>query len=219
MKNVRHIYYQLYENFGNLGWWPGDSPDEVIIGAILTQNTSWNNVEKSLSKLKKANLLSIGRLRNAKRDELAELIRSSGFFNQKSERLIVISREIIDQFGSLEGLRKAGLERATFFLSGLNGIGKETLDSILLYALDFPKFVIDSYTIRIFSRIGLTTGNEKSDEIQGIVESELCHDVDTLKNFHGMIVELAKQYCRKKPLCKNCPVKDKCSYYEEVIVP
>lgn len=219
MKELKTLYDQLYEVYGDLGWWPGNSPDEVIIGAILTQNTSWANVEKSLSRLREEGLLSLSKVAGMDKGRIAELIRSSGFYNQKSERILIISREIIGKYGSVETLRNAGIEEASDFLKGLNGIGKETLDSILLYALDFPKFVIDSYTIRIFGRFGLIEKEEKPEDIQKSVEMELEYDIFKLKNLHGMLVELAKQHCRKKPLCNSCPLKNDCEYYREVMVP
>lgn len=219
MSSYIQFYSRLYDIYGDLGWWPADSPDEVLIGTILTQNTSWKNVEKSISELRRANLLSLKSLAASNEEDLAGIIKSSGFFNQKSERLIGISRKILERYGDFEGLRSSGPEEATSFLKSIKGVGKETLDSILLYALGFPRFIIDKYTVRIFRRFGLVSDDQNADEIQEQVEEELHGNVGLLKNFHGMIVEMAKDYCRKKPLCEHCPVKLDCRHYNDVMLP
>ncbi|PYB68893.1 endonuclease III domain-containing protein [Thermoplasma sp. Kam2015] len=200
------IYDDLFCIYGDLRWWPADSRDEVVIGAILTQNTSWNNVEKAISRLKENGLMTLADISRCDRQKLAEIIRPAGFYNQKADRLISISRSVVERFGSIENIKD--LQTAISFFSGLKGIGQETLDSILLYALDFPVFVIDRYTKRFIERCyGITGENIKRD-----VEEEI-NDVRRLKNLHAMIVQISKDHCRKVPECEGCPLNNRCIYF------
>lgn len=205
------FYERLYSKYGNTGWWPADSRDEVIIGAILTQNTSWKNVEISLDKMREKGVLSLLAISSADQALLRETIRSSGFYNQKSERLMEISRSIVNTYGNVGKMMEADIYGITTFLSQLKGVGQETLDSILLYALDRPVFVVDKYTIRILSRIGIQ-GIDGIDSIKKMVHEHLGNDVEKLKNLHGMIVYLGKDFCKAKPECSGCPVKDVCDF-------
>ncbi|KAA8922773.1 endonuclease III domain-containing protein [Thermoplasma sp.] len=201
------VYDDLFRIYGDLHWWPADSKDEVVIGAILTQNTSWKNVEKAMKSLKERHLNSLAEISRCDVKDLAEIIRSSGFYNQKAERLISLSRSVIDRFGGLENIRDAGV--AESFFSSMKGIGRETLDSILLYALDFPVFVVDKYTIRFLERCYGIPGKG----IRESVEAEI-KDVDRLKNLHAMIVQISKDHCKKIPECDGCPLNSKCRYYD-----
>lgn len=211
---LKTFYERLFERYGDTGWWPGDTRDEVIIGAVLTQNTSWTNVEMALQKLREAGILSLQRIGETERQPLSGLIRSSGFYNQKSERLILLSREIISRYGDVSGMLRRDLQELTNFLKPLKGVGQETLDSILLYALDKPVFVVDKYTMRIFSRAGINESNNIS-EIKNLVSQVFGQDLEKLKNLHGMIVFLAKDHCKSKPVCSNCPLLEICSYREK----
>ena len=213
--NIEHV---LFSQYGDLKWWPANTPDEVLIGAILTQNTSWKNVEKAIDNLASEHLLDLRSLSNASREKISTLIKPSGFYNQKTERLLGISRKIYSEFGSLHNLSSQGLQFCIDYLGKMKGIGRETMDSILLYAMDFPRFVIDKYTIRFMTRYGLFQNSidiEKLESIPGILK----HDIQRLKNFHALIVELSKNFCRSEPLCKNCILNKNCKYYKDKSVP
>ncbi len=205
------LYDRLYSYFGETGWWPADSPDEVIIGSILTQNTAWKNVEMSLNEMKANNITTLEQLANTDPRKLQTIIRSSGFFRQKSSRLVAISSAIIGSFGSIDNMKEQKTEELQSFLSSLTGIGQETMDCILLYVLNKPEFVVDKYTIRILERIGI----QESPTVKGIkhyVRGSFSRGTTGMKNFHGMFVELAKNFCTVKPKCDGCPVRKKCDY-------
>lgn len=209
--DISELHEILLNKYGDVGWWPGDSDEEILIGAILTQNTSWSNVEKAINMLKMNGMLSLSAIANSDPGRIAPLIRSSGYYNQKGMRLFSISKAILDKYGSLSKMRLAGPEEADNFLMSLKGIGRETCDSILNYALDFPVFVVDKYTLRIFRRTGI--GDLNIDEAKDLVYGSIGRDTETLKNLHGMIVFLGKDYCKTKPDCGNCPVNVKCLYF------
>lgn len=209
--SIQTLYNLLFSHFGDTGWWPAESPDEIIMGTILTQNTSWNNVEVSLRNMKAHGILTLLDLSNAKSEELGEIIRSSGFYRQKSSRLINISRAILEKYGNLKEMGKHDTEDLKIFLSKLNGVGQETMDCILLYVLEKPEFVVDKYTLRILRRTGIVKSPSLY-EVKQIVEIGLSNDIHKLKNFHGMFVELAKNFCRVKPQCGGCPLIKKCDY-------
>lgn len=211
MMDISELHKILLDKYGDVGWWPGESDEEILIGAVLTQNTSWSNVEKAINSLKTSGMLSLSSIANSDPGRIAPLIRSSGYYNQKGRRLVLISRSILEKYGSLGNIRLAGLEEANNFLMSLNGIGRETCDSILNYALDFPVFVVDKYTLRIFSRTGI--GDMNVDEAKSLVYSSIGRDTAILKNLHGMIVFLGKDYCKTKPVCDGCPLNIKCQYF------
>lgn len=214
----RELYNRLFVRYGDLGWWPADSREEVIIGAVLTQNTSWKNVEKSLDKLRKNSLITLSDIATAPPELVMESIRSSGFYNQKSLYLRELSRKITEKYGTLENLQSTGQANAKDFLLSSKGVGYETMESIMLYALDFPVSVVDAYTIRILGRI-LGKGKFRREKLREEMESDLNWDVDRLKNYHAMTVQLAKDFCRKKPLCVSCPLKNGCSYFMDLSSP
>ncbi len=206
---LKIIYKKLFEYYGPQHWWPGETKLEIIVGAILTQNTSWRNVEKSIEKLKFANMLNFESLLNADVGTLESMIRNSGFYRQKARRIKNFIEEINKRFGSIEGMEGEGLRE---ILLGIKGIGKETADSILLYALDKPFFVVDAYTLRIFKRYGIidNESKEKYDEIRQMVENAFEKNLDDLKEFHALLVKLGKDHCRKRPLCEGCPLGIEC---------
>ncbi len=213
--NIKNIYEKLFSFYGDLHWWPGDSDFEVLIGAVLTQNTSWKNVEKAIKSLKDHGDLSMDRIINMDEESLALRIKSAGFYNQKARYLKGICKAIKIKYDSLENM-KNNFNEVYDFLSKLNGIGPETRDSILLYALNYKTFVIDKYTLRFFSRLYNKEFSYK--DIKENTERSL-NTIFELKNFHAMIVELSKDYCRKKPLCIKCPMNDICSYGNNGAVP
>ncbi len=211
----------LFRRYGDLKWWPSETADEMAIGAILTQNTSWKNVEKSLSNLRYLDALSCGQIVSMPESELEKAIRSSGFFRQKSMRIKAMCRAVYEEFGNFESMAKiADLEYARSFLSSLNGIGRETMNSILLYGLGFPVFVMDKYTGRIISRLGYDLEESRKELPEGVIEKALKHDVPRLRNLHAMFVEVGKNHCRKSPICGSCPLEKICDYSgKDEIVP
>lgn len=205
-KHLLQIYQILFEEFGPQHWWPAETRDEVIIGAVLTQNTNWTNVEKAIANLKAQKLLSLAALAKSKADQVAKCIRPSGYYNQKAERLILVSK-------ALAGYQtpESQAEFRAFLLS-LKGIGPETADSILLYAYKIPVFVVDAYTKRIFSRLGLCRADSRYNEVQNLFMNHLQRDAQLYNEYHALLVRLAKLSCRKQPICQTCPVQELCSY-------
>jgi len=213
-KSLLFLYQKLFEHFGPLNWWPADSPFEVVIGAILTQNTAWTNVEQALANLKKAGLLSARSIAETPVHQLEGLIRPSGFFRQKAIRLQNLSRHLVMEWQSnLNDFCSGPLEESRTRLLAMPGIGPETADSILLYAANRPSFVIDAYTRRIFVRIGVLQGNEKYDEIRKFFMQQLPEDVTLYNEYHAQIVALAKTCCKKRnPFCHQCPLGKYCCF-------
>jgi endonuclease-3 related protein len=226
------LYRVLYTKFGKQYWWPADkryhkknNSDfrfEIIIGAILTQNTAWSNVEKAIFNLKNNDMLNIQYLINVDLDNLADIIRPSGFFNQKAERLITISSFLKNNFNS--NLNKFFNQEIKYLrnqLLSLNGIGPETADSIILYAGRKPIFVVDAYTKRLCERIPLES-KIRYDDIQDFFEKDLTKNfktkdlVNIYNEFHALIVKHAKIYCKKKPNCYNCPLKQQCNFFKKL---
>ncbi len=210
--NLLEIYELLYRHFGDLGWWPADNDEEIIIGAVLTQNTSWKNVEIALRRMKEYQILGIAEIYKSNEETIKKAIMPSGFYNRKATTLKQLSAGIIERFGSVEAMKKQTAIDVTNFLRSIHGIGPETRDDILLYALGFPAFIIDSYTTRIFTRF---TGKEKyqHDLLAGKVPlSDLALNIEELKNVHAMLVLTAKEHCRKNPVCRGCPMETKCSF-------
>ncbi|NOX71427.1 MAG: endonuclease III domain-containing protein [Candidatus Micrarchaeota archaeon] len=203
------IYNKLLSHYGNQNWWPAGTRFEVIVGAILTQNTNWKNVEKAISNLKNVGKLNINSIVHMKRSELEELIKPSGFYRQKAERLQSFCSFILDNFGSIESMFKTKPEKLRDIILMQNGIGPETADSILLYAGDLPFFVVDAYTRRLLKRVGIGR-LESYEEIRHLFESNLPPDVRIYKEYHALIVELSKGFCKKKPSCNGCPLTDIC---------
>jgi len=211
---IMDVYYLLLEKFGEQEWWPmkrtfRPKEFEVIVGAILTQNTNWKNVEKALDKLEEAKLTDAKKISKTHTKKLESTVRSSGFYKQKAERLKDVSKKSAEKYFYKNVTREE--------LLSIKGIGKETADSILLYACDRPFFVIDAYTKRIFSRLGMIHDKLEYDKIRAFFENGLPKDIYIYKEFHALIVELAKSYCKKKPLCDECPLKDLCKFYLEDI--
>ncbi len=217
--SLPEMYGKLYSEMGDLGWWPGETSEEVLIGAILTQNTSWTNVEKALAHLREEGCLSLECIATMEKERLSEVIRSAGFHNQKAERLIDLSSLIISRYGSLEEMASESPEELSEFLISRRGIGEETRDAILLYALNKRAFVVDKYTHRIFVRTGIISDESGMPEAKESIEKDDGYTLDMLKNFHGMIVRLAKEHCRKKPICSGCPLSGSCRYYTETMLP
>lgn len=203
------IYDLLDGHFGPLHWWPAESPFEVMIGAVLTQNTSWKNVEKSIASLQQANLLSFFSLLALPEQDLAGYIRSSGYYNLKAKRLknllLMIDREY---HGDVDALFADDTRRARQLLLQVKGIGPETADSILLYGGGHPTFVVDAYTYRILSRHSMIPEECDYQYIQDLFMDNLEHDAPMFNQYHALLVRTAKHYCKKTdPLCDRCPLQ------------
>ncbi len=206
---LREIFERLYDHFGPQGWWPGEDPFEICVGAILTQNTNWQNVERAIENLKKRGLLDPKKLYKLSREELAALIRPAGYFRVKAQRLKNFLRFLHEEYqGELERLFAEGLPRAREKLLSVSGIGPETADSILLYAGGIPIFVIDAYTRRILLRHGLATEEMGYDELQEFFMKNLPEDPELFNEYHALLVACGKHYCRpRRPVCENCPLQ------------
>lgn len=219
MVNLYDIYKVLYKHLGPQGWWPITPENsikpvyrrentlkekndveklEISLGAILAQNTTWKNAEKAVSNLKRAGLFDREKLRQVDIKKLAEIIKPAGYYNQKAKKII----EFIRYNGEIT--RKA--------LLSIWGIGPETADSILLYAYNMPEFVVDAYTKRIFSRLGFFPENTSYEDVKKMFQDELPKNYVIFNEYHALIVEIGKRYCRKKPVCSDCPLKDICDY-------
>ncbi len=207
-RDLRGIFRALLRRFGPQRWWPGDSPFEIMAGAILTQNTNWANVEKAIVNLKRANALDPAIMRGLTEHKLAALIRPSGYYNIKARRLKAFLEFYCGVYGASPAVmarQDAAVVRG--HLLSVSGIGPETADSILLYALNKPVFVIDAYTKRLCVRHGLVGEDAGYDDLQRFFLSRLPVDTALFNEFHALIVKLGKEYCLKnKPLCDRCPL-------------
>jgi endonuclease-3 related protein len=207
-KKLIKIYQKLYSSIGPRHWWPGDSPFEVIIGAILTQNTSWKNVEIAIRALKEKNLLDPLKLYRVGDRLLANTIKSSGFFNIKAKRIKTFMRFLFENYqGSLKKMFSENLTPLREKLLKINGIGPETADSILLYAGGKPIFVVDAYTKRILARHNLISKTASYSEIQELFMENLKKDAGMFNEYHALLVYTGKYFCKKTPNCENCPMK------------
>jgi endonuclease III related protein len=207
-EQLLRIYRKLFDAFGPQNWWPGETPFEVAVGAILTQNTNWANVEKAIKNLKTAGLLSPSALHSIPHQNLAELIRPAGYFNIKAIRLKNFMIFLMTNYnGSMEEMKKERSGTIRRKLLSVNGIGPETADSIILYALEKPVFVIDAYTKRIFSRHNILNDEDLYDEFQELFHSNLKKNSRLFNEYHALIVKLAKENCRTRPICSGCPLE------------
>ena len=208
-KALTAIYKVLSRAYGPQHWWPGDTPFEVMVGAVLTQNTAWTNVEKAIANLKKSRLLSLSRLHGAPGRRLASLIRPIGYFNIKAQRLKSLTAFVAGRYrGSLKRMFADDPRTLREGLLGVNGIGPETADSILLYAANRPYFVVDAYTKRVFGRHGLIADGAVYHEVQQLFMGNLPADVRLYNEYHALIVRIGKERCKKnRPLCAGCPLE------------
>jgi endonuclease III related protein len=209
--NLRNELFEIYEkmngHFGDLKWWPADEPFEVMVGAILTQNTAWTNVEKAIAALKERNFLNPGAILRIPEEELAELIRPSGYYHLKAARLRSYVRFFTEHYsGNVAIMRKETLSVLREKLLAVWGIGRETADSILLYACEKPIFVIDAYTKRILSRHHLVTEDLTYEGIQDLFMRNLPHEPSLFNQYHALFVNTGKIFCRRNPDCAGCPL-------------
>ncbi len=201
------MYQGLHDHFGPQHWWPAETPTEMIIGAVLTQNTAWRNVEVALSVLRQQNLLTLSALHAVSENRLALFIRSSGFFNVKARRLKNLVGFIHETYGgSLDRMFAQAGKTLRAQLLSVSGIGPETADSILLYAGAFPIFVVDAYTRRIFLRHRLIDTSDGYASVQSFFMRRLPHRAPLFNEYHALIVRTAKVYCKREPACEVCPL-------------
>lgn len=206
---LREAYDKLLAAYGPQHWWPAETRLEVLIGAILTQNTSWKNVERAIENLKASDVLSLPALFDLSSEELEELLRPSGYYRQKAAKLQRVLTLIQEQFdGSLDALFALDLESLRETLLRVNGIGPETADAICLYAADKPTFVIDAYTNRVVKRHGWADMEAGYYELKEQFETALPHDPQLFGEYHALLVEVGKRHCKKTPDCEGCPLQE-----------
>jgi len=203
------MYRALNRSFGPLHWWPGDTPFEVAVGAILTQNTNWANVQKAIGRIKAREALEPAVLYGLDEEALEELIRPSGYYRVKARRLKAFLAVLCGDFGGdLEEMLSGDLVETRRRLLAISGIGEETADSILLYAGGRPVFVVDAYTRRILERHGILKGRASYGDIQRLFMDALPPDADLYNQYHALVVETGKRFCRKEPRCGECPLRE-----------
>lgn len=203
-------YYEAMSRaLGPMHWWPAQTPFEVIVGAILTQSTAWGNVERAIANLRSARLLTPSAMRAVRSQRLAEMVRPSGYFRQKAKKLKAFVGFLQTEYGgSLKRMFESPTLELREKLLAVNGIGPETADSILLYAGNHPVFVVDAYTHRILERHGITDGKPDYDGVRSLIEGALPRSAELYNEFHALIVNTGKNWCRKKaPRCEECPLR------------
>lgn len=208
-RKLRSVYQSLFDCYGPQAWWPADSPFEVMVGAVLTQNTAWINVERAIANLINAQALDATRILELAESQLAEHLRPSGYFNIKARRLRNFCRWYLD-VGAKSQLATRETDALRQALLTVNGIGPETADDILLYAFERPVFVIDAYTRRLFRRLGVIEGAEDYETLRQGFESALGSDESLFNEYHALIVAHVKNVCRVRPRCAECVLRKRC---------
>ena len=213
------VYGRLHEAYGPQRWWPGETPFEVIVGAILTQSAAWTNVEKAIANLKAAGALSPEGLARLDEGELAGIVRPAGYFNAKARKLKAFVEMLRAEFGGdpstplrtgLERMLAAPVAELRPLLLATHGIGPETADAVLLYAAGRPAFVIDAYTRRLFSRLAVAPDRDTYDAWQALFAGNLEPDAALFNEYHALIVRHGKERCRRRPVCDGCPLLAVC---------
>jgi len=212
MISLTDLYSTLYSRYGDLGWWPAKDTYEMCIGAILTQNTSWSSVEKAIANF--GGRLSPEFVNSISDPELTEIIRPSGFFNQKAARIRSLTHWLSKYDYAPEKAAHVSTEGLGDQRLGIKGVGRETADSILVYAFGRLSFVVDAYTRRLLGRLGYDVPADY-DDIRTMIESAIDRDLYLYNNFHAVIVEHCKQHCLKKPRCDGCPLASHCVFKEQ----
>jgi endonuclease-3 related protein len=203
------IHDRLFDAFGPQHWWPGDSPFEVIVGAVLVQNTAWKNVSRAIDNLREAGLRSPEAIHELPAAELEELIQPAGYFRLKTKRLKNVVAFIVDRYGgSLDDMFAVDLAALREELLAINGVGPETADSILLYAGDLPTFVVDTYTARVFKRHEWVDVDADYHDLKEYFESQLEESVPLFNEYHALLVRIGHEFCRRAPKCDECPLRD-----------
>jgi len=208
-RKLRTVFDELFKEHGPQRWWPGETAFEIMVGAVLTQNTAWSNVEKAIGNLVAKGRLDPAAIMAARNDHLAGWLRPSGYFNVKAVRLKNFCRWYL-QAGGFEQLDREETDKLRRSLLAVNGVGRETADDILLYAFNRPVFVIDAYTRRLFARLGLFAGDEDYDVMRRAIEQVLGPDVPLFNEYHALIVRHARESCRVRPRCAGCVLARGC---------
>lgn len=216
MDKIILVYNKLLEYYSEQHWWPCNNEYEMMVGAILTQNTNWKNVEKAIKNL--GNLLNPVDILQLDNSILSELIRSSGYYNQKTIKLKILTQWYKKYDFNIGKVRVMNGDYIRNELLGLYGVGNETADSILLYALKKPYFIIDTYTRRLFSRLGYNVP-KKYDEFRLFIEENIKKDIQIYNEFHALIVIHGKHFCLKKPQCTGCPINYFCPWFSLEFIP
>jgi len=230
--SILEIYEKLLNHFGEQKWWPVTNQDsvkptyekrdrlterqkfEICVGAILTQNTNWKNVEIAIENLNKENLIDIRKIKKVDTKKLARLIKSSGYYNQKAIKLKIFAKYLAENYkGNLKEFFRQDIEKLREELLTIKGVGPETADSIILYAAERPVFVVDAYTKRIMNRIGFK--EESYEELQNLFMENLEKSSQLFNEYHALLVELGKKICKTKPLCDKCPINNECNYKKQ----
>lgn len=206
---LHQVFKSLLSEYGRQHWWPGDSPFEIMVGAVLTQNTAWTNVEKAIVNLVTAGCLDPQAIVGSGQQQLAQMLKPSGYFNVKAKRLMNCCRWYLEN-GEYNALRHWNTGALRNALLKINGVGPETADDIMLYAFNRPVFVIDAYTRRLFSRLRLVDGDASYEILRRVFETSLPKDAILFNEYHALIVRHAKQVCRIKPLCTDCCLMERC---------
>ncbi len=210
------VYNRLFAQYGPQGWWPSDGPFETVVGAVLTQNTAWVNVDKALANLRAADAMSPAAIRAMPESSLAELVRPSGYFNTKAKKLKAIAKHLASYDDDLERWRNRQAKELRAELLSVYGIGPETADDIVLYAADLPSFVIDAYTQRILNRVGVLPEKRTYEDYQALFEDNLPHEATLFNEYHALLDAHAKLVCRKRaPDCAKCVLRDLCREGQE----
>ena len=202
------MYEAMRSRFGHQGWWPGNGPLEICVGAILTQNTNWRNVTRAIENLRAAGCLSVTKLNDMETDELAELIRPAGYFNVKAKRLKNFIAAVAEGFADdIEGFLDRPASALREELLAVNGIGRETADSMVLYAAGKLSFVVDAYTYRVLLRHRLIAPEDDYDRVKELMESSLPDEAELWNDYHAQLVAVGKQFCRPRAKCEGCPLE------------
>jgi endonuclease III related protein len=206
---LKDVFDRLYSHYGPRHWWPADSAFEVLVGAVLVQNTAWDNVRKAIDRLRGEDLLEPHALYAVPLERLEELIRSAGYFRVKARRLHNLLEFLVERYdGSLEAMFRTALPELRESLLTVSGVGPETADSILLYAGGLPTFVVDAYTHRMLARHGWIGFDAGYYQIQEHFEAGLPQDAALFNEYHALVVEVGKRHCRKHPRCEGCPLAE-----------
>lgn len=210
MPSLLEVYEKLLAHFGSQGWWPAETPFEILVGAILTQRTTWRNAARAIENLKREDLMDPSSLSSASPEEVASLVRCAGFYTQKAERLTSIAQRLVEAHdGNIERMfERSSDEELRGELLSWGGVGPETADAVMLYAANRLVFPVDLYTMRLMKRLGLGSGGY--DECQRFIESHLPANIHVYQEFHALIDEHGKNFCRAKPRCGLCPLSNIC---------
>ncbi|HXG28289.1 MAG TPA: hypothetical protein VNJ47_05500 [Nevskiales bacterium] len=208
-RRLQAVFRRLEAAYGHQDWWPADTRFEILVGAVLTQNTAWINVERALANLRRRHWLNAGAILRAPRPQLAAALKPSGYFNLKAQRLRALCAWFVET-GGFRVLDRWDTARLRQALLGVHGVGPETADDIVLYAFHRPVFVVDAYTRRLFTRLGLLQGDPGYEALRTACERALPADAVAYQQYHALIVEHAKRRCRPRPLCADCVLRRMC---------